>query len=101
MLATLRHRNFALLWTAGTISLVGDRAMLIAMSYYVYQRTGSTLAMALMFTVFYVPTLLFGSIAGVFVDRWSRKRVMVITNLIQSPVFVPLLLVHAGGPTWI
>ena len=57
--------------------MMGDRAMLIALTYYVYQQTGSTLAMALAFSVYYLPTLLLGSIAGVFVDRWSRKRLMV------------------------
>lgn len=101
MLATLRHRNFALLWVADLISLVGDRAMLTALVYYVYQQTGSTLAMALTFTAFYLPMLLFGSVAGVFVDRWNRKRVMVVTNLVQTIVMLPLLVVQPGQNTWV
>ena len=46
MLAMLRQRNFALLWCAGLISLIGDRAMMTALPFYVYQQTSSTLAIA-------------------------------------------------------
>jgi MFS family permease len=101
MLATLRHRDFTLVWLAGLISMLGDRAMLIALQYYVYVQTGSTLAMAVMFTAFYAPMLLFGSVAGVFVDRWSRKRVMVVTNLAQGSAILALLLAHGAAATWI
>lgn len=101
MIATLTQRNFGLLWSAGLISLLGDRAMLIAVEYYIYVQTGSILAMALTFSAFYAPGLLFGSFAGIFVDRWNRKRLMVVTNLIQAAAMAPLLLVHSPGETWI
>jgi MFS family permease len=101
MLATLRQRNFALLWIATLISLIGDRALMTAMPFYVYLQTGSTLAMAGMFGAFYLPGFLFGSVAGVFVDRWDRKRILVVTNLIQTAVMLSLLLVHDGSWLWL
>jgi len=101
MLATLRRRNFALVWCAGLISLLGDRALLTALPYYVYQHTGSTLATATMFTAYYLPMVLLGSVAGVFVDRWDRKRIMVVTNLIQTYVMLLLLLVRSAAWLWL
>ena len=97
MLATLRRRNFTLLWCAGLISLIGDRAMMTALPFYVYQQTSSTLATAALFTAAYLPMVLLGSVAGVFVDRWDRKRIMVLTNLIQTVVMLLLLLVRSGA----
>jgi MFS family permease len=97
MLATLRQRNFALLWCAGLISLIGDRAMMTALPFYVYQQTGATLATAALFTAAYLPMVLLGSVAGVFVDRWDRKRIMVLTNLTQAAVMLLLLLVHSSA----
>ena len=101
MLATLRQRNFALLWFGGLISLIGDRAMFIALEFYVYQQTGSTLRMAALFTAYYLPMVLFGSVAGVFVDRWNRRRIMIVTNLLQAGVMLLLLLVHSGEWLWL
>ena len=56
MLTLLRRRNFALLWFAGLLSLVGDRALITALPFYVYQRTGSTLAEAVLAVAAYAVT---------------------------------------------
>ena len=101
MLATLRQRNFALLWFGGLISLIGDRAMFIGLEFYVFQQTGSTLRMAALFTAYYLPMVLFGSVAGVFVDRWDRRRIMIITNLLQACVMPLLFLVRSGEWLWL
>ena len=44
VIATLRHRDFALLWTAGLISVAGDFALLIALPLHAYALTGSAVA---------------------------------------------------------
>ncbi len=97
----LRNRNFSFLWLAGLISMTGDRAMLTALPFYVYQQTGSTLATAVMMAAFYLPSFLLGSVAGVFVDRWDRKRIMVAANLIQTGVMLLLLLIRPGDWLWL
>jgi MFS family permease len=100
VIATLRQRNFALLWFAGLISLAGDWMLRIALPIFVYQLTGSTLATSTILIVAILPDLLFGSIAGVFVDRWDRKRTMVISNLLLAIGLLPLLAVRSAEQLW-
>jgi len=98
MLAVLRRRDFSLLWFGGVLSVTGDYFLFIALPFFVYERTGSVLATGAMFAAETLPRLLFGSVAGVFVDRWNRKRTMVIADLSRAVVLLPLLAVAAGGP---
>ena len=101
MLAILRQRNFALLWLGGLISFVGDWVLFIALPVYVYDLTGSALATGGMFIAQTAPRLLFGSIAGVFVDRWDRRRTMIVANLLNAAILFLLLLVHSAADLWL
>jgi MFS family permease len=73
MLPVLRQRNFSLLWVGQIISMIGDWILFVALPFYIYSLTGSTLATGIIFIVQTLPRLFFGSVAGVFVDRWNRK----------------------------
>src|SRR6516162_871042 len=101
MLAALRQRNFACLWFGQVISLTGDWVLFVALPFYVYSLTGSTLATGIMFIVQTIPSIFFGSIAGVFVDRWDRKRTMIIANLAQAIALIPLFIVHSQQWIWV
>jgi MFS family permease len=101
MIATLRHRHFWLLWLAGLISRMGDWVMLVGLPIYVYLLTRSVLATSLGFLAGGLPQVLLGSVAGVFVDRWDRKRTMIVTNLLLALALLPLLLVDRVGRVWI
>ncbi|HSG18318.1 MAG TPA: MFS transporter [Anaerolineae bacterium] len=101
MIATLRNRNFFLLWSGGLISMIGTWMLLAALPFYIYSVTGSALATSGLLMAYLAPGALFGSIAGVFVDRWDRKRVLVIGNLIQAAIIPVLLLVDANGWIWL
>src|SRR6185436_11360833 len=96
MLATLRQRNFGLLWTAGLISITGNWILSIGLPIYVYKLTQSTLATSVMFMAGMIPRLFLGSIAGVFVDRWDRQRTMVIANILLGLGLVPLLFIQSN-----
>lgn len=98
MIAVLRQRDFSLLWLGGVLSVVGDYFLFVALPFFVYERTGSVLATGAMFAAETLPRLLFGSVAGVFVDRWDRKKTMVISDLSRALILLPLLAVAAGGP---
>jgi Na+/melibiose symporter-like transporter len=95
------HRDFRLVLGAGLISMTGDWILAIGLAYYIYAVTGSTLASATMLLASLVPQILFSSVAGVFVDRWDRKRTMVVANLLLCLGLAPLLLVHGAGQVWI
>lgn len=101
MLALLRQRNFALLWFGALISLIGDWMIRVSLPIYIYQLTGSTLATGLMFMAGVLPQIMLGSIAGVFADRWDRKRTMVISNLLLALTLLPVLFVTSADQTWI
>ena len=101
MFTLLRQRDFARLWFGGFISIMGDMVLNVALPFFVYQVSGSTLATAVMVAAELLPRLLFSSIAGVFVDRWDRKKVMVVTSLSQGLVILPLFLVQSTETLWI
>jgi MFS family permease len=97
MLALLRRRDFGLLWSGGLISIAGDWILYSALPYFVYARTGSTVATAGMVVATLAPSVVLGSVTGVFVDRWNRKRVLVTGNVLQAAAVALLLLVPDGG----
>jgi Na+/melibiose symporter-like transporter len=101
VIATLRHRDFALLWTAGLISVAGDFALLIALPLHAYALTGSAIATGGVFAASLLPQVLFGSVAGVFVDRWDRKRTMVAADLLRAALLLPLLAVGSPDLLWL
>ena len=98
MLRVLRQRDYSLLWFGGFISQLGDFVLFVGLPYEIYRLTGSTLATAGMVLAFLVPEILFGSVAGVYVDRWDRRRLMIAVNLVQAVVLLPLLLIFGSSP---
>ena len=100
MLAVLRQRNFALLWGASLISEVGTLMLYIALPFYVYAHTGSTLATGAMFVVQSLPAVALGSLVGVFVDRWDRRRTMMVADLARAVLILLLLTVRARSGLW-
>ena len=95
MFAVFRKRDFSLLWLAQLISTAGSSLTDLAAGIYVYSVTGSALAVGLTLMVTAIPSLVVGLLAGVFVDRHDRKRVMIGTCLIQG-VIVLLMAVVLG-----
>lgn len=101
MLATLRQRDFSLLWFAGLISFSGNWMLGVALPVAVYTLTGSPLAIGGLLLANIVPGILFSSLAGVFVDRWERRRTIVIVNLLLAVSILPLLLVNSPETVWL
>ncbi|NUT37202.1 MAG: MFS transporter [Hamadaea sp.] len=97
----LRQRNFALLWWAGLISMAGNWTLKIALPIYVLQLTGSAVATSAAVAAALAPVLLVGLVAGVYVDRWDRRKVMVTVSALQALVVLPLLAVDSAGSVWI
>jgi predicted MFS family arabinose efflux permease len=62
----------------------------------VLQLTGSPAAVSTVVAAGLAGNLVFGSFAGAYVDRWDRRRVVVLVNALQAVVLLPLLLVESG-----
>src|SRR5690348_12008120 len=101
MFAVLRKRNFLLLWSGQFVSLCGDWLLFIALPFYIYQLTGSVIQLGISLLVELLPRILLGSVAGVFVDRWDRRRTMIVADILRAAVLLVMLLVHSAGLLWI
>jgi len=101
MMAIFKNRNFSLIWFAGLISIMGNWIIMVALPYHIYNVTGSALATSAWLMAYILPGVLFSSVAGVFVDRWDRKKTMVFTNLLQMLVILMLALVKSPEHIWI
>ncbi|MFL5778796.1 MAG: MFS transporter [Chloroflexota bacterium] len=89
-----RKRDFRLLWSAQLVSTIGTALTDLAAGILVFKATGSALSVGLMFMATAIPTLVVGLIAGVFVDRYDRRKIMVISDLLRAAIVVsiPLLI---------
>lgn len=88
----LRQRPFATLWVAQFVSIFGDfLAIFAVMSLITYRWRGTAVDVALASLAFVVPTAIVGPLAGVFVDRWNVKAVMIGSDLIRALLAVLLL----------
>src|SRR6478752_614369 len=85
------HRDLRLLLAAGLVTMTGDWMLSVGLVYTVYDVTGSTLASAVALMAAFVPQVVTGLVAGVFVDRWSRARTMVVATADSAmlPLIVP------------
>src|SRR5829696_9010656 len=79
----LRHRNYRLFFGGQSASLVGTWITRVATSWLVYRLTGSELLLGLVGFFGQLPTLLLAPLAGVFVDRSSRHRILVVTQVLS------------------
>lgn len=86
MFSVFRKRDFSLLWTAQLISTAGSALTDLAAAIFVFRVTGSALAVGLTLMVTAIPGLIVGLLAGVYVDRHDRKKILMWTCLIQAVI---------------
>ncbi len=82
------NRNFLVLWLAQVFSQIGDKVYLVLMIALVDQqfadRDSITPWVSGIMVAFTIPAVLFGSLAGVFVDRWRKQPVLLVTNVLRG-----------------
>jgi len=83
LLRALRHRNYRLFFGGQSLSLAGTWITRIATSWLVYRLTGSALVLGIVGFCGQIPTLFLAPVAGVFVDRWDRRRVLLVTQILS------------------
>jgi MFS transporter, DHA3 family, macrolide efflux protein len=99
--AVFRNHSFTRMWLAQLISTIGDSFTMIASGILVYQRTGSALSVGLMLMATSIPTLLIGMIAGVFVDRIDRKKIMIASDLSRGVLILLIPFLVSLDITWL
>jgi DHA3 family macrolide efflux protein-like MFS transporter len=99
--APLRVANYRWLWIGQFVSMIGDKINQIAMAMMVYAVTGSMFQMGLMLGITLLPAALFGLLAGVYVDRWDRRRTMIWADLIRAGLVAVIPFVARFGIGWV
>ena len=82
---------------ANVVNRFGDSLDAIAYSWLMYEVTGSASLMALILAINYIPTIVLQPIAGVFVDRISKKRAMIICDVGRGIVVLSTALLYLQG----
>ena len=83
-------RNFVLLWQGQFVSDLGDNLYSIALSFWVLAKTNSTALMGAIMAVFMLPMIVLSPFAGVLVDRISRKRILILMDILRGGLMVLL-----------
>ncbi|MFA5500319.1 MAG: MFS transporter [Candidatus Omnitrophota bacterium] len=93
----LRHRNYKLYFTGQGISLTGTWMQQMAISWLTYRITNSVFMLGLVGFLGQIPSLFFMPFAGVFADRYSRHRILIITQALEmAQAFVLAALIMSG-----
>jgi MFS transporter, DHA3 family, macrolide efflux protein len=90
-------RAFGFIWVGQIVSLLGSNMTRFALMIWIWQETNSAIAMTLVGVSAGVPSLFSSFIAGPLVDRWDRKRIMMVGDLIAGLTTVTLFLLYASG----
>ena len=93
----LRSRDFRLLWSGQTISLVGDGAFLVALGWKSFELTGSKSTLALVLMAHGTAMLATLLIGGALADRYPRRTLMIVSDLSRCAVMVALFAIDSRG----
>jgi MFS family permease len=96
-LRALRHRNFRLFYIGQGTSQIGSWLQLIATSWLIYRMSESAFMLGLAAFALQIPFLVLTPVAGVFIDRMERRRVLIFTNSVAALQAVGLFSVVALG----
>ena len=95
--AAVPPRGFKYLVASEGISVAGDWVLLTAAAVTVFKETGSTTAVSVMLGLAAVPTVLLGPLAGAVADRFDRRKLMLLADMLSAVVLLVCLAGVAGG----
>ena len=91
----LRHKPFRTLWLAQFVSVFGDfLALFGVISLITFRWHGTALQVTTVTIAYILPLAIIGPVAGVFVDHWNVKRLMIASDLIRAVLILMLVFVH-------
>jgi MFS family permease len=95
------NRDFRLLWFGQIVSQLGDWFNYVALYALLFELVGSASSVALLMVMQLLPIALVGPTAGVVVDRFDRRRIMIGADLVRGTVILGLLLVRSPSMVWL
>ena len=90
-------RKFTILWFGQVVSLIGSAMTWFGFTIWAWEATGRASALATISFFTFLPGILFSPVAGVFVDRWNRKLVMLLADLATALGTLVILLIFSFG----
>lgn len=96
-----RNPHLRNLWLGQVVSQLGDWFNSIALYSLLYELTGSATSIALVLVLQMLPAMLVSPVAGVVIDRFDRRAIMIAADLVRGVVVLGLLLVRTPGTVWI
>lgn len=96
-LQPLRHRDFALLWSASAVSNVGTWMQTVAVGALVTEQTGQARWTALVAVAAFLPVGVLAPVGGALADRLDRRRAMIAGNLAEAVLATLLAVLAAQG----
>src|SRR3954466_2828609 len=82
-LRSLRHRNYRLFFMGQSVSLIGSWMSQVATSWLIYRITGSAWLLGVVGFSGQFPAFFLAPVAGVWIDRWNRLRILKITQFVS------------------
>src|SRR5258708_31327220 len=99
-LSVLRYKDFRYLFLGQSASVIGDRAVVVAIALFVTQRTGSATDLGIVLAAQSLPLIALLLFGGVFADRLPKHPIVVATDLVRGALHSVLaILVFSGGAT--
>ncbi|TRO46985.1 MFS transporter, partial [Candidatus Bathyarchaeota archaeon] len=89
--------GFTVVWLGQVVSLLGTSMTNFAITIWAWEATGKATALALMQLFFFAPTILMSPVAGALVDRWSRKLVMIMSDLAAGLGTITIFVLFSTG----
>src|SRR5512143_968926 len=90
-------KTFLVLWSSQAVSLFGSALVEFALAWYLTKETGSATILATAMLIALLPQVVLGPIVGPFVDRWDRKKIMVISDASVALITVGLVVLFLVG----
>lgn len=88
---------FRLFWSGFTLSVLGDAMSRVALTWFVYESTGSAEALGWLMLAYTGPVIAGGLVAGSLLDRFDRRKVMLVDNLVRGLAVASVPLLHVLG----
>jgi len=96
-ISTSGLKGYTVVWFGQVVSLLGSAMTWFALTVWAYEITGQATALALLSFFAFGPTILLSPVAGVLVDRWNRKGILILSDLASGLATLVVLVLYSTG----